>query len=247
MIQALGPSTLFDGLIDQLSFTNRTKTAVEILQDATLTVYVPFDNNSCNDQGPLRINGSLVGNITYVPGRVGQAIEINNGTQSNFEVHGLVLLGINNLPYSFAIWIRPYSQQKSAIIHVSDQPDGAGWCLPFLGINNAGQLMASSSSTSVITVTGPMIPANSWTHAAVTYNNASGMRLYVNGTLNISSTAFSYNSSGYPMHVFVGSPSSGMGCVSGYNNSGPYFGAVDEFRVYSRELSAGDVAALANP
>jgi hypothetical protein len=107
--------------------------------------------------------------------------------------------------------------------------------------------MASSYSTGATSVTGPTIPANSWTHAAITYSSASGMRLYVNGTLKMSSTPFSFTSSGYPMHVFVASPSSGVSCVSKYSNSGPYVGALDEFRVYSRELSASDVAALANP
>ena len=239
--------SLFSGLLDQLSFTNRTKTAGEILQDATLTVNVPFDNNSTYDQGPLRINGSLVGNITYVPGRVGQAIEIKTSSHSNFEVHGLVLLGINSLPYSFAIWIRPYVLQQSTIIHLSNQAAGDGWCIAPLGLTSTGQLMAYTYSGSPVSVLGPVVPANSWTHAVVTYGDTNGLRLYVNGTLIAASGPCYFSSGDRPMHLFVGSPLPTLTCVSGYNNSGPYFGAVDEFRVYSRELNGSDIFALAHP
>ena len=58
----------FDGLIDQLSFTNRSKTPQEILRDATLTAAFSFDSNSTVDEGPLSINGSLIGNTSFVPG-----------------------------------------------------------------------------------------------------------------------------------------------------------------------------------
>ena len=246
-LEVAASNSCIDGRIDQLSFTNRAKTSKEILEDATLAVYIPFDNNSTSDKGSLRINGSLVGNITFVPGRVGQAIEISNGNQSNFEVHGLVLLGTSGLPYSFSIWIRPYVQQKSTIMHFAGQADGGGYCLSVLGLTTTSRLMATSYITNPISIVGPVVSINNWTHAAVTYSSTNGMRLYVNGALNVSSTPFSFVSGSHPMHMFVPSPLSGVGCVAGYNNSGPYAGAVDEFRIYSRELSAVDVAALANP
>ena len=241
--EVAGAASCFAGLIDQLSFTNRTKTAVEILQDATLTVHVPFDDNSTNDQGPLRINGSLIGNVTYIPGRFGQAIEIKTSSHSNFEVHGLVLLGINNLPYSFAIWIRPYILQQSTIMHLANEAAGNGWCVAPLGLTSTGQLMAYTYSGTPVSVLGPVVPANSWTHAVVTYSDTNGLRLYVNGTLNVSSGPCYFSSGQQPMHLFVGSPLPTINCVSGYNNSG----AVDEFRVYSRELNGSDIFPLAHP
>ena len=50
-----------------------------------------------------------------------------------------------------------------------------------------------------------------------------------------------------PMNLFVGSRISNMGWGLPFNNSDQYCGAVDEFRVYSRELTLGDIAALASP
>ena len=246
MIEAFGPGSYFDGLIDQVSFMYRTKNSTEILRDATLVVFFPFENNTY-DQGPLRINGSLCGNSTFVSGRVGQGLEVKNINQSSFEVHGLVLLGVSNRSYSFAIWIRPYVQQQSTILHLAMQADGSGWCVPVLGLTITGQLSASSNELNVVSLVGPVVPISSWTHAAVTYNGANGMRLYVNGTLSSTSASLPFNPGGQPMHLFVGSPRSGIALIAGYSNSGPYSGAVDELRVYSRELSDGDVAVLANP
>ena len=246
MIEPFGAGSCFDGLIDQVSYTYRAKNSSEVLRDATLVVFFPFENNTY-DQGPLRINGSLIGNSTFVSGRVGQGLEVKNINQSSFEVHGLVLLGVSNRSYSFSIWIRPYVQQQSTILHLAAQADGNGWCVPVLGLTSAGQLSASSNELNVFSLVGPVVPTRSWTHAAVTYNSANGIRLYVNGTLSSTSASLPFNPGGQPMHLFVGSPSSGITAVAGYINSGPYSGAVDELRVYSRELSDGEVAALANP
>ena len=237
----------FDGLIDELSFTNRTKTADEILRDATLVAHFSFDDNSTYDQGPLRINGSLVGNTTFVPGRVGQALEIQNVNQSYFKVQGLVLLGLSVRSYSFSIWIRPKVQQKSVIIHGSSFSNGSGWFIPFLHTTATYQLASYSWNGSVMAVTGPVIPTDSWTHAAVTYSFASGLKLYVNGNLSDTSAQFSYDASGAPMYLFVGSLVSSVGWGVLSNNSDQYCGAVDELRVYSRELTTGDIVDLANP
>ena len=237
----------FDGLIDELSYTNRTKTAGEILRDATLTVHFSFDDNSTYDQGPLRINGYLVGNTTFTSGRVGQALEIQNVNQSYFKAQRFVLLGTSNRSYSFSIWIRPKVQQKSVIIHVSTLPDGTGWNFPFLQITASYQLRSYSSNGTGIWVMGPVVPSNSWTHAAVTYSPSYGLRLYVNGTLSNASAPFSYSPSGVPLYLFVGSALSSPGWGTASNSSDQYYGAVDELRVYSRELTVVEIAGLASP
>ena len=247
MIEAFGSSSCFDGLIDQLSYTNRAKNSTEILRDATLVLHIPFDDNSTYDQGPLRINGSLVANSTFVSGRIGQALEIKNVNRSTFELHGLVLLGVSSRSHSFSVWIRPYVQQKSTILHLASQAEGTGWCLPILGLTSTRQLMSYTYNGTVFALVGPTVPLNTWTHATLTYSKTNGLRLYVNGTLNNSLAPFAFVSGGQPMHLFMSTPSSGIGCMAVYNTSGPYSGAVDELRVYSRELSAGDVTALANP
>ena len=246
-IEAWSQGSLFDGLIDQLSFTNRSKTSDEILHDATLTVYFSFDHNSTYDQGPLRINGSLIGNVTFTAGRIGQALEIPNVNQSYIQVPGLVLLGTSNRSYSFSIWIQPYLQQQAAIVQAADILDTSGWYLPLLALTTTSQLVSYSWDGQLVRVAGPVAPANDWTHVAVTYSLISGLHLYVNGTLIDASMPFSFLSSGTPIYLLLGNPDFGGVCSLTFDSCGPYVGAVDEFRLYSRELTPVDVVALANP
>jgi hypothetical protein len=132
-------------------------------------------------------------------------------------------------------------------LYLSNQANGTVWCLPILGLTNTRQLMVYFYNGTTFSLLGPIVPLNSWTHTALTYSRANGLRLYVNGTSSNSAAPFAYVSGGQPMHLFISTPLSGISCAGGYNTGGPYSGAVDELRVYSRELSGGDVAALANP
>ena len=240
-----GYAYFFDGLIDQLSFTNRTKTSDEILRDATLTLSFSFDGNSTFDEGPLSISGSLVGSTSFVSGRRGQALQISNVSDSYFTVQGLVLLGRDNQPYSFSIWIKPTVVRASTIIHISSLPDGTGWCLPILGLSNASRLITTSWNGIVVKVTGPIIPANSWTHVVSTYSLNNGLRLYANGSLYNVSSAFSFLGSSTPNYLFVGSSRAATNFAWSSDITGQYSGAVDDLQVYSRELTASEINALA--
>ena len=51
------PGSFWTGYLDDISYVSRAKSATEILSDATLVAYYPFDNGSLYDQGPNRING----------------------------------------------------------------------------------------------------------------------------------------------------------------------------------------------
>jgi hypothetical protein len=57
----------------------RTKTDSEILDDATLVCWYSFDGYSYDDSGPLGLNGTA-GNITFVNGRVNQAINFTSNS-----------------------------------------------------------------------------------------------------------------------------------------------------------------------
>ena len=236
----------FNGLIDQFSYTTRSKASGEILRDATLTLSVSFDSNSTFDEGPLAINGSLVGNTSFVAGQRGQALQIDNVTDSYFTVQGLVLLGTNNQSYSFSIWIKPAIIKKSSIIHMSDHADGTGWSLPIISLTNNGELITVAWNGGSTIIMGPPILANMWTYVAVTYSSTNGLRLYVNGTLFNSSLPYSFVGSGHSNYLLVGSSRLANTLVGWSNIIGQYSGAVDELRVYSRELTASDIIALAN-
>ncbi|CAF1183323.1 unnamed protein product [Adineta steineri] len=242
----------FDGYIDQLEILfNRAKTSAEILDDATLVGYYSMDCLSYPswDSGPNQITGVAVGLTSGDGGRVGQSYLFNT-TSSYFQITGLVLLGQSYSPFSFAMWVRSILSVTSGgtILHVSSNADGTGWCIPFIGLNSQGQLLALGyDGRSTVQVTGPGLVVGQWVHIVETYSQLNGIRLYINGILYGQTNAFVYNASGVPMAATLGQSLKGTGCYHGGIQIGNYRGEIDEFYIYSRELSQTDITTLANP
>ena len=245
----------FTGNIDQVSLITRAKTATEILNDASLVCYYSFDSSPYVDSGPSGLNGLTVNATTASgKGRINDAIAFISAS-SYFVVGGLTRLGIIGRSYSIAIWIKPASITGGTIIHISrcNYACSPNWCLAFVGLTSTGQIAIQSWNTVVTSgsylasLTGPVLSTNVWTHVVQTYSQANGMRLYVNGVLSNQTTAFTYSASNTPVYLYLGSypiPA----CV-GFNviSMGQYYGLADELRVFSREITAAEVYALANP
>jgi len=66
----------------------------------------------------------------------------------------------------------------------------------------------------------------------------------MSGTLYDHSSPFSYAASGMPMTVTLGQALNGDNCLHGTIRSGYYRGQIDEFYIYSRELSQAHVTSL---
>jgi hypothetical protein len=73
------------------------------------------------------------------------------------------------------------------------------------------------------------------------------MCLYVNGVLSNQTTAFTYFASNAPVYLYLGSFPVPVCVVSNVISVGQYYGLADELRVFSREISAAEVYALAHP
>ena len=245
------PYNFFDGCLDSIAYFGWSKNATEVLDDATLVINLPFDNNTLLDVGPLLINATG-SNYSYTSlGRVNRALTLS-GSASYVQSTGLLRLGTSNWPYAVAIWIYPTNTSGGTIMHLSSRTDGAqtsAWCLPIMGFTSSGQIAINSFSGSNVPLTGPSVPLDAWTHIAATYSPTNGERLYVNGTqYGASSAAFNFAAGGVPMTITLGSSLLGTGtCITGTIQMGQYHGSLDEFRVYARELTAAQVSALANP
>ena len=107
--------------------------------------------------------------------------------------------------------------------------------------------MAQSWLGSVVAIIGPQIPTNNWTHIVQTWSSSNGLRLYVNGGLYGSATMATYNAGAPPECISLGTSVFGTYCNTGQIVMGKYFGALDEFYVYNRELTADEVCLLAHP
>lgn len=121
--------------------------------------------------------------------------------------------------------------------------------MPIIGLTSAYRVVAQNwNLTGVVPVTGPIIPVLTWTHIVTSYSSTNGVRLWVNGTLIGSTGPFYYSPSNVPNTVTLGSSLAGInGCATGDIVKGQFYGMMDELRIYSRELIASEVLALANP
>jgi hypothetical protein len=130
----------------------------------------------------------------------------------------------------------------------------SAWCLPFIGFAStthvAIQVWDGSTASYVL---GPILPLNSWTHVVQTWSSSHGLSLYINGALYAQdSTVTNYAASGVADYLTLAStlqaipyPANGCSTTGVLGGLGYYNGLLDELRVYSRELSALEVCALA--
>ena len=234
----------FDGLIDQLSVVEWAKSTSEILNDATLVARYSFENYSYDDTGPNGMNG-FGRNITF--GSNGILFNENN---SYFQSTGFVLLGISNRSYSFSIWIYPFLTNQTTILYVYENSFSVNrWCLSSLNFDSQGRIQAQSRLDSgIINVLGPVISSNVWTHIVQTYSQSNGMSLYINGSFYNRSSTFNYRSSETPLTLRLGNVFDDLNGVCVTRSIGQierqYQGWMDEFRVYSRELTSTDAQLL---
>ena len=119
-----------------------------------------------------------------------------------------------------------------------------------MGFASNGAIVAQvlTSSATVVTATGPILPVSSmWIPVVETWSSTNGLKLYVNNTLVSTVTASTFLASGTtPNYVTLGNCLSGCGVCSNGSISapGPFTGAIDDFRIYNRELTSNDVCTL---
>ncbi|CAF1978190.1 unnamed protein product [Rotaria magnacalcarata] len=245
-------TNVFQGYIDKLTVSRRPKSACEILEEATLAARFPFDNATILvDFEPNAVSANASSYSILTNGHSLQAIGFN-GSMSYFQTWGFTQFSINNQPFSISLWIQP-QHRSGTLVHMSTLSTGLdAWCLPFIGLSSNGALAAQiSNGTTILSVIAPdFIPLStpSWTHIVQTWSSTNGRNLYVNNiVVDSQSSITTFAASGItPNYVtlansLLGSGSFGVGAI---NSSNSFIGSVDDFRIYSRELSAVDVCAL---
>ncbi len=237
------------------------KTACQILNDATLIVYFPFDTtNTMLDQSVNNAVGISSG-TSLVTGRIEQGLLFSSTTNSYFQSQCLSNLRRGNPLLTFALWINPVSVSGGTIIHLSESQNGSSpFCSDFLSLTASGYLVIQlmQSLTATVAVQGPKLQPNTWTHLIIMISSPNGIRLLMNGLVvttypaTVNTVSFYYSTS-VQLYVTLGNsqPTSFPTpiCVNGTLTgvSGAFSGTIDDFRIYSRELSEAEICNLANP
>jgi hypothetical protein len=235
------------GYIDQLSVNGRENSSCEIFDIATLAARFQFDTPTpYTDTGP---NGVTTAGSNYliISGYKNQAIPFSGAPISYFQAWSFTSFGISNQSFSIAFWIRPQTL-SGTLVHMSTSSSGTGsTCFPLLGFASNGSIGAQvlTSSATVVTASGPILPVSSlWALVVQTWSSTNGLKLYVNNTLVSSVAASTFLASGTASnYLTLGTCLSG--CSSGsIGTLGPFTGAIDDWRIYSRELKSSDICTL---
>ncbi|CAF4377798.1 unnamed protein product [Rotaria socialis] len=237
-------SNYFNGYLALMQFVSSAKNASDILRDATLMAYYSFDTSLTTDNSLNGINTTAYGSPRLVPGRVNKAIQVNPSVFVYTGYSSFPPLGVSNQPHTYSLWVKPTSSYALSTILFVTTP--TYWCLSIIMMTPSCHIVLSSYDGGLVSVLGPIIPLNTWTHVGATYSPSNGFRLYINGIFYSTSGAFNYTAAGTSLDVFIGSDGGyGMYCATG--SSSGFTGSIDELFVYSRELTASEILAAANP
>ena len=231
--------------MDHITISDRAKPACEILDDASLATHYTFDSTLIpNDSGPNSLNSTSQSISSTSSGHLANALSFANAT-SFLQISDLTALGTVNGSFSISLWIRP-TNLSGTLVFVSQTPMGSIWCFSFLGFAANGLIVAQIWTGVARAVFGPAFNTSStWYHIVQTWSSTNGLRLYADGILVASDPlAKPYQASSASNYVTVANRPANA-CAFGAIGSQTYYtGDIDDFRIYSRELTADDVCVL---
>lgn len=201
----------------------------------------PLDEMSGNEvterTDPTR-KGQVVGKAEWVPGKLGGALKLDGNTHveagdfANFE---------RTDRFSYGAWVNVASKDAATVISRMDDADAhRGFDLLLVGGKLTAHLVHHWPDNALHVVTKAEIPVNQWKHVCATYDGSSrgeGFKLYVDGKLQeveITNKHLSETTrTAKPLRI--GRRTSGAPCK----------GLIDDVRIFDRELTSEEVAAVA--
>jgi DUF1680 family protein len=191
-----------------------------------------FEGNA-SDTGSSPANGTVNG-ATFVAGKVGQAVDINGGTQYVSLPAGIVS-GMTNC--TIATWVKlDTSATWRRIFDFGTGTTVNMFLVPTAGTTIRFAITTGGSGAEQRINGTAALPTGVWKHVAVTISGSTGT-LYVDGVQVGQNTAMTLN------------PASLGNTTLNYLGKSQYAdpnldGQLDQFRIYNRALSASEVLAL---
>ncbi|HEY8903997.1 MAG TPA: LamG-like jellyroll fold domain-containing protein, partial [Chthoniobacterales bacterium] len=204
-----------------------------------LQAYLKLDEVSGTSAADATGNGwtgTLVNGGSWVAGYSNNALSLNGSSQYVTLPAGIVSK-LND--FTISAWVKPASLDTWA--RVFDFGSGTATTMMLTVKNGANgkprfAIKISNSAEQQIDAANPLT-TGTWTHIAVTLSGSTGT-LYINGVASGTNTAMSFEPSG------MGSTTQNYLGKSQYND--PYLnGSIDDFRIYTRALTAGEISLLA--
>ena len=205
--------------------------------DNTNVITYLFNSNVMDSKGT---NHGTAHNITYAPGKFGQAVIFNN-LDGSFTENYIETPYMINLagPYNISLFVKKTpgligSQSTLCSAGVSGSGYNGGFA-----INHLGTSISYSTNTNNVALGTVALPDDgNWNHIYFSYDGTTA-KMYLNGVLASTST-MGHLTGTYPL-TFGGGP--------GFGSEPTWYkwwfnGAIDNVRIFNRELSLPEVQAL---
>lgn len=193
---------------------------------------------------PMRVEGSVPapraeGDLVYSTGRSSGAVAtgknafVDLGNAGNFDTHE---------PFSYGLWINPSMPGGSPMSHMDARADYRGWDIFMNGSQPAAHFVNKWPENAMKIVSKSNVPQGQWSHVFVTYDGSGkpgGVHIYVNGV----ATETSVEGGGTLTGTMKTDVTAKVGTRTGADS---FNGLVDDAAIYSRELKADEVKALAS-
>lgn len=211
------------------------------LKSGGLIAAFSFDEVEKN-KTPNQLNSKLAGNAhenpKLVPGRSGQAVLLDG--ENGFEFPGIAHFRRVD-PFSISLWIKPPAPKPRAVVlHHSRAPIDAGSRGYELLLENnrvAFGLHHMWPGNSLKVVSKTAVSADQWSQIVVTYDGsskASGLRLYLNGE----PVDVDIIRDGLYKDITYGGGEPNLSLGFRFRDNGFKSGAIDELRIFAKEMSA---------
>jgi hypothetical protein len=213
-----------------------------------LTAHYALDNSFADQSGRYQDGRLVYGDPTFEAGRLGRAVAFDGDSEVTF---GNVGAFDRTDPFSITVWVRGRGKLPMAVLQrIQVEPAGRrGYEIGFddvvlAGVQRwAGRLVVTLASEgperAIQLRTRERLRYGEWSHVAVTWDGsgrAAGLRVYVNG--QPAETEVLLDTLG--MTIAADAPLQ----VGNKTTGKAYLGSLDDLRLYSRALTAEEVAAL---
>ena len=187
----------------------------------------------------------------WTMGRKGFGVDVSGGRDVRLD--GLLDFSLPDMPFTISLWTKPRAGSRVLVHSAIDVESAKGFCLPVLGHDESGKLVAQvnygSTPDTFLVAKSAALPVDQWSHLAMTWSPKGGVSIYVNGSLaaHTPPTNAAQEQRDVPatdMRLFFGGERAGH-CWRGALPKGNWDGVLDEIRVHSYALSASEIAELA--